>query len=158
GHVRSARGLLSLPPAPRRGVQQGTFADDSAMMDPTTLEGLLAHAEARTTPHGLSVVIPPAWVVATESRLSYATLIRLAECCREHHWRRDIVPRAPHLDSIVVRCEAEFRSPVVVGAHLMIDYQVVRVGARSYDCSFAFRSASSSEPHGRVRITSVFYD
>ncbi|HKT40506.1 MAG TPA: hypothetical protein VJR48_19190, partial [Ktedonobacterales bacterium] len=74
----------------------------TAMMQPTTLEGLLAEGGVRCFAGGLEVEVQRAWIVAGEDRLAYTAIVRLVECCREWHWQSDILPHAGGalLDSI----------------------------------------------------------
>lgn len=129
-------------------------------MDPITLEQLISTEVVEMLPDGLRVAIASSWIVPGEDRLSYTSAIRLAECCREHHWRTDFARLAPRLDSIVSRCIAAFRKPMLVDSHLEVRYAVTRVGRRSYDCTVAFLGLDEdvAERRGDVVLTSVFYD
>lgn len=129
-------------------------------MEPATLRELICgNDEIHLTPKGIRLLIHRAWVVPSEDRLSYASAIRLAECCREHHWNQDIAILAPHIDSVVTRCEAIFRTPLVVGTQIEITYAITRVGCRSYDCQFSFHISGQTDnpPLAVVTLTNVFY-
>lgn len=130
------------------------------MMEPTTLDALLATSGAWLLPRGLKLTVSPAWVVPGEDRLSYASLIRLCECCREYHWRRDVIIHEPRLDSIVVQCTANFKSPILVGSNIEVRYAVTRVGDHSYDCTVAIAplDVGRGAPHALIVLTSAFYD
>lgn len=130
------------------------------MMEPTTLEGLLATPGIELISAGFRLVVPDSWIVSGENRLSYASAIRLAECCREYHWKRDLEKLAPNLDSIVVRCDAKFTNPVILGSHIELLDAVTRVGKRSYECVVTIRPAGGRvfPQYARVELTNVFYD
>lgn len=130
------------------------------MMEPTTLAGLIATPSVEMTPKGIRVDVLDSWIVPGENRLSYASAIRLAECCREYHWRRDLAVLAPSLDSIVVRCDANFTNPVIVGTRIQLLYAVTRINGRSYECTITIGPAgcAGSTCLARVVLTNVFYD
>lgn len=130
------------------------------MMDPATLDSLLLLLDVDILPNGLRLVVPHSWIVADEDRLSYSSAIRLAECCREHHWKQDLASIADKLDSVVVQCNASFASPVITGSHIEVRYAITRVGSRSYDCTICICPVGSevSTSHVQVVLTNVFYD
>lgn len=109
------------------------------MMTPPTLTGLQAEGGVRLRARGLEIETRPAWVVPGESRLSATTLLRLVECCREHHWQSDIVPAAAGqpVDSITKSINAEFFQPVPVPGTALITYAVTHVRGRGYELRFA---------------------
>lgn len=130
------------------------------MMEPTTLDGLLATPGATVFPEGIRVVVSDSWIVSGEDRLSYASVIRLAECCREHHWKQDLASLAAKLDSVVGRCDASFMKPVIAGSRIELCYAVTRVGERSYECTITIGPVGryGAIPQARIVLTNVFYD
>ena len=60
-------------------------------MEPTVLENFIQNENVELLPDGIRVIVNPAWIVAGEDRLSYTTMIRLVEYCREHHWKTDVL-------------------------------------------------------------------
>src|SRR5438067_7182998 len=103
-------------------------------MDPTSLSSLLDETGVTFTSNGLIVVIQHSWILAGENRLSYTTLLRLIECCREHHWNTDIMPEAKDrsIDSITRSISGSFIRPIIVGDTISITYRVVEIRRRAY--------------------------
>lgn len=129
------------------------------MMEPATLQALLAIPSTEIMPDGLRVTIHREWIIPNEDRLSYASAIRLAECCRELHWKRDIRELAPTLDSIVVRCAADFMHPIITGSRIQIRNAITRIGRSCYDCTIEMISVGSTEHilYSVITLTNVFY-
>ncbi len=128
-------------------------------MGPTTLDGLRALCSVIMHEEGLELVVPGAWVVQGEKRLSYVTIARLAECCREYHWLKDIAPLDSHADSVVVECRGSFLKPVPPETSIGVYYRVVRVGGRSYDLLVELVDArGQGNLYARVTTTNVFFD
>lgn len=129
------------------------------MMTPVTLAGLLAEGGVRLHPRGLEIEARRAWVVPGEDRLSATTLLRLVECCREHHWQTDILPAAAGqpVDSITKSINAEFVQPVPVPGTVLLDYAVMQVRSRSYEMRFAIRLPDGSLC-ATVTMVQVFFD
>lgn len=127
-------------------------------MEPTTLRALLDSGAVELTSNGLRGVAQPAWIVAGEDRLSYTTLVRLIECCREHHWNADIAPLADAgaLDSITKSLNATFLHPVLAGSPFTITYEVGEVRTRAYRLRFAVEATGGLCAVGE--LVSVFYD
>jgi acyl-CoA thioesterase FadM len=128
-------------------------------MNPTTLKALLIDTDVRPTAEGLHGVARPTWIVEGEDRLSYTTLVRLVECCREHHWNTDILPcpGAQTLDSITKSLAAEFLHPVRVGSVFTIIYRIIEVRTRSYSLRFDI-IAQPDVLCARFDVVCVFYD
>ncbi len=129
-------------------------------MEPTTLARLIKETDVALSERGFSLWIPSRWVVPGEDRLSYTTIICLVECCREHHWKKDILPHTQKttLDSICRKISADFLSPVDVRIRAQVDYFVTRVGTTSYDLAFEIRNCGMDTASARVHIRSVFFD
>src|SRR5690348_15053598 len=132
----------------------------TTMMQPTTLEGLLAEGGVRRFAGGLEVEVRRAWIVAGEDRLAYTAIVRLVECCREWHWQSDILPHAggAPLDSITKSFAGVFDHPIAVGSLLQITYQVIDARARSYQLRFQLTTLHPDQQCASLEMVSVFYD
>lgn len=126
-------------------------------MEPTSLLHFLRDGSLAVTADGLAATVSQTWVIEGEDRLSYIGILRLVECCREHHWHRDILPlcRAP-IDSILVKCEAAFRRPILVGAQVSLKYTVISVGTKSYDLEFNVTLSDAGGDCATVKMRCVF--
>jgi len=126
----------------------------------TTLRRLLGEDGIALLPNGLSVTVHPSWIVEGEDRLSYTTLIRLIECCREHHWSRDILPRATNtaIDSITKSVSGEFIRPIPVGCVVSITYEITEVRSRGYALEFRVWDEGDQQLFAIVSLVSVFFD
>lgn len=133
---------------------------NTTMMQPTTLEGLLAEGGVRCFAGGLDVEVRRAWIVAGEDRLAYTAIVRLVECCREWHWQSDILPHAGDapLDSITKSFAAEFTHPIALGSLLRITHQVIDVRPHSYRLRFALTTLHPEQLCATLEMVSVFYD
>lgn len=129
------------------------------MMTPATLSALLAEGGVRLRPDGFEVETRRAWVVPGEDRLSATTILRLVECCREHHWQTDIVPSATGqpVDSITKSISAEFYQPAPVPGAVHITYAVTQVRGRGYELRFAVRLPDGTLC-ATVTMVQVFFD
>lgn len=129
-------------------------------MDPTTLSGLVAEGGVELAPGGLLVQTKAQWIVPGEDHLSYTTLTRLAECCREHHWASDILPAAAGtpIDAIARAFQATFSTPVLAGARIWIGYRPELARSRQYDLIIEVFDEFRSRLHARFTINCVFYD
>ncbi|HEY1387478.1 MAG TPA: thioesterase family protein [Ktedonobacterales bacterium] len=132
----------------------------TTMMQPTTLEGLLAEGGVRRFAGGLEVEVRRAWIVAGEDRLAYTAIVRLVECCREWHWQSDILPHAggAPLDSITKSFTAEFSHPIALGSLLRITHQVIDARPRSYRLRFELTTLQPGQRCAMLEMVSVFYD
>ena len=129
-------------------------------MDTTSLSNLIEEGGVVCNPEGLTVAIKPSWIVDGESRVSYTTLVRLVECCREHHWNTDILSRtqgAP-LDSITKSITGEFMHPIPSGSTISITYQVTEVREKGYSLKFTIRNLSERTLSTQMNLVCVFYD
>ena len=132
----------------------------TTMMQPTTLEGLLAEGGVRCFAGGLDVAVRRACIVAGEDRLAYTAIVRLVECCREWHWQSDILPHAggAPLDSITKSFAAEFSHPIALGSLLRITHQVIDARPRSYRLRFELTTLQPEQHCATLEMVSVFYD
>ncbi|MGH2414980.1 MAG: acyl-CoA thioesterase, partial [Microcystaceae cyanobacterium] len=129
-------------------------------MEPTSLKRLLEEDGVTCTPEGLILKIHPDWVIEGEDRLSYTTLIRLIECCREHHWNTDILSRANGtlVDATSKSIAGEFTRSILVGSAIAITYQVTEVRSKGYALKFEVRDALEQTLYATFKMVSVFYD
>lgn len=131
-------------------------------MDPTRLEDLLAEplAEVRLHEQGMAVRTLASWVVPNEDHLSYTTITRLIECCREHHWAHDLVATADGtpVEAIARDFSATFYQPVPIGVVIDITYEVYTVRSRAYQIRFTVRDAAHRIVYARSLLTCIFYD
>lgn len=129
-------------------------------MEPTSLNRLLEESDVTCTPSGLTVTIHPHWIIEGEDRLSYTTLTRLIECCREHHWNTDIIPIAEDspIDSITKSITGEFTKAIPVGSVVSITCRVAEVRRRGYRLEFEVCNATDQTLHAEFDMVSVFYD
>jgi acyl-CoA thioesterase FadM len=131
-------------------------------MELTTLKHLLKTGHATCDQSGLTVTIPPSWVVSGEDRLSYTTLVRLIECCREYHWQKDILSRTNtnnvRLDSICKSLTCDFISPILIGSTISISYSINEVRRKGYSMRFEVRDNSDGRLCATFEQISVFYE
>jgi len=129
-------------------------------LDTTSLEKLKQTEEIAFMNDGIIVAVKDSWIVKGEDRLSYTTLIRLIECCREYHWQNDIVPVAlgNALDSICKSITCNFISPITVGSRVFIKYQITNVREKSYALKFELFQTGSNKLCAECILVSVFYD
>ncbi len=129
-------------------------------MDPTNLFRLMETGCIVCRPDGLSVRIHPSWIVEGEDRLSYASLIRLIEGCREYHWNIDILPKANDttVDSILKSITGNFSNPISAMRLITITYSVTDVRSKSYTLRFTVRDGEDQTLYAEFDLVSVFYD
>ncbi len=136
-------------------------------MRPTQLRALLDEGSLWRDGGGLAGVARQAWIVEGEDRLSYTTIVRLVECCREHHWEVDIAPHvaaaaeaaeATSLDSITKSLSCEFLHPVAVNSDFSITYRITEVRTHSYRLTFELRDWAPDRVCARIDMVCVFYD
>lgn len=128
-------------------------------MKPTSLKLLMQEGVTSREEDGLIVQIKPSWVVGGEKRVSYTTIVRLVECCREHHWNIDIVSRDKTnvLDSITKSLECEFLRSIPVETKIYITYGIKEVRTRGYSIEFQIRDVTKELLFARIIMVSVFY-
>lgn len=129
-------------------------------MDITSLSRLLEEGGVTYNSDGLTVTIHPSWIIEGEDRLSYTTLVRLVECCREHHWNIDILSRAEGVpvDSICKSITGQFVSAIPVGSMVSITYRVAGVRRKGYSLKFEVRDAADGTLRAEFELVSVFFD
>src|SRR6266511_788553 len=129
-------------------------------MRPTTLQHLLNTKHVTMIDYGIQIKNQTKWVVSGESHLSYTTLTRLVECCREYHWQTDIAPylASSSIDSICKSISAKFLRPVLVSSTVKIIYKVKQVRNRSYELLFKICGVDLQNIYALFNIVLVFYN
>lgn len=129
-------------------------------METTSLVNLLKEEGVTQTPNGLILTIHPSWIVEGEDRLSYTTLIRLIECCREYHWQNDITSKCGEtlVDSTCKTLTANFIKAIPVESRISINYYVIEVRRKGYLLKFTVTNAEDQTLYAELEIVSIFYD
>ena len=129
-------------------------------MKPITLKELKQQYEIDFTGNGLELEIVAKWVVDGEDRLSYTSLIRLIECCREYHWETDInsLIEKHELDSITKTISVEFSKPIFIGNRIAITYRIIEVRNRGYSLGFQIDNITLKNVSAQCYMVSVFYN
>jgi acyl-CoA thioesterase FadM len=131
---------------------------DTPSMLPVFLRELELAGAARAADGEVAFPIDRRWCAPGEDRLGYCGVVRLMECVRELHWRHDVSPRYPHLDTISRSLDLELVRPLIAGSEVRGTYTVVDVGSRSYTLEILLRDGSAAEELARGSLVSVFYD
>jgi len=130
-------------------------------MEPTSLNMLMQTGCVVADLNGLTITIPPSWIIEGEDRLSYTTLVRLIECCREYHWQTDILPKINSnisLDSICKSIYGEFISPILVDSVISITYLITDIRRKGYSLRFEVRNTENQTLCAKFDLVSIFYD
>jgi len=129
-------------------------------MEVTTLARLIDEGCVSCAADALTITITPSFIVAGEDRLSYTSLIRLIEGCREYHWQADIAPliKTTSLDTICRSLTAQFVKVILVGTTVRIEWKITEVRNRAYTVRFDVRDARASYLCAQCDLVSVFYD
>lgn len=108
------------------------------LLKPIRLIDLLGEPGSEIISDGLRLLPTRSWVVDGEDRLSYTTLTRLVECCREYHWREDIenLIGKGDLDSITKSISANYFHPILIGKKIIIRYKIEQVRKKGYTVKF----------------------
>jgi len=105
-------------------------------MDTTTYKKLCSETQVNEYDDGIEIFLQDSWIVDGEHRISYTTIIRLIECCREYHWLKDTKGCEESIDSICAHIDIKFRRPLSGNARAVIKYKVIRVFDRKYIVDF----------------------
>lgn len=107
-------------------------------MDTTTLQNLISNSNVFLDVDGIEITAEKSWVVDNEYYLSYTTLIRLIECCREHHWNKDIKPklREKDIDTTCRSINIKFSKSIRLSKRFKIKYKISKVTKYTYDAVF----------------------
>lgn len=131
-------------------------------MEPISFDRLIKTSCVKCNQDGLTVNVPPSWIVDGEDRLSYSSLVRLIECCREYHWQKDILSKINkndiHLDSICKSLSGDFINPIFVGSKVFISYSINEVRRKGYSLKFEVRNATNSILSAEFILVSIFYN
>jgi acyl-CoA thioesterase FadM len=127
-------------------------------MLPIFLRELEAAGAAKAVGSQVIFVIKAHWCAPGEDRLGYCGVVRLMECVRELHWRKDVSLAYPEVDTITKSLDLEFLEPLAVEAEVTGAYAVADVGSRSYVLEIVLRDGVTSHELARGRLVSVFYD
>ncbi len=124
-------------------------------MDTTSYDSLASETLIVPLPSGMRVLTRNDWTVPGEQQLSWTSLVRLIECCRELQWQRDVASGGA-IESTTRAFEAAFAAPILAGAEVEIRYEVETIGQQSYGLRFRI------ECEGAVSVTArmvlVFLD
>lgn len=128
-------------------------------MRPLSLADMEQAGYAQAEGPRLLVRIPTDWPADGEKRIGYVSILRLVECARELHWRRDVAPHADiaRLDPITKSATADFARPIMADAQVTCEYAVTWLRPRSY----GLRVNIADEDGGtlaRVDLASVWVD
>jgi acyl-CoA thioesterase FadM len=126
-------------------------------MDITTITALKLETKVIEKKDGISVFIPSYWVVSGEDRVSYTTIIRLVECCREYHWEKDVICHNSILDSICGSLSSRFIKAIEVNSTIHIKYSIKDVKKNRYLLEFIITN-ENNDICCSIEITSFFYD
>ncbi len=131
-------------------------------MQPTTFAQLNQKGYVLAANYGIFIRVQPTWVISGENHLSYTTLTRLAECCREYHWEKDILPLIynSNIDSICKSLNAEFIKPVPIESRIFLKYEIGNVKHKSYELNIKILDANNKkdqEIYAIFNIILVFY-
>jgi acyl-CoA thioesterase FadM len=129
-------------------------------MEITSLRDLVSSGTVEVTADGIIVKVTSDMVIAGEDRLSYTTILRLVECCREFHWEKDVLPSfdSGSTDSICRSVSARFRRPALVGMSIQISYHVTHVDEREYGLTFSLNNIADCQLCADVKLDNVFFD
>ena len=128
-------------------------------MKPITLfEFTEKYGDINFVSNGYEVTVQPSWIVDGEHRLSYTTIVRLIEFCREHHWSKDIRPFVrDNLDSITKSFSCDFKKPIETDSRISVVYKIAEVRDRSYRMVFEISKVRDSQLCVKSEMVSVFY-
>lgn len=136
------------------------MSSDANTMKPITFTELYQKYSIQLTSNGIVLQVDSDWVVDNEERLSYTTMTRLVECCREYHWQLDILPHVIEnsIDSITKSLTAEFYNPIYINTPMKISYYVTEVRRKGYSLTFNLGHANQQSINARFTMVNVFYD
>lgn len=124
-------------------------------MDLTTFDNLKRTTFVNEKKNGINVFIPSSWVVDGENRVSYTTIIRVVECCREYHWNKDM--KNKNIDSICGSINAKFIKPIEVNVTIYISYSIKDISDNKYKLLFNVTD-ENGETYCFIEMISFFYN
>lgn len=128
------------------------------MLKPISYNQFLQKSKAEQLARGFRFVVMREWIIDGEDRLSYTTLTRIVEFCREYHWKNDISQQWGNLDTIIKAFSAEFFKPILVNQVVEIEYRVKEVRRKGYSMIFQLTDANHGIMFAEYSIVSVFFD
>ena len=128
-------------------------------MQPTTLDQLKKLGYVDLLSDGIRIRIDSTWVISGESHLSYTTITRMVECCREHHWEKDITSlfSGKYIDSICKSMNVEFLKPIPLDIAIQIKYRVLNIRSKGYELYFKITDNQNHEMEEIFAIFSVVF-
>ena len=127
-------------------------------LKPITFDQFMAEDGIECQPGVIVLSVSPSWVVNGEDRLSYTTIIRIIECCREYHWNTEIKKVDPKIDSICKSVTARFSKPILIGTTIRVVWQVTDLRQKSYTLRFTITDRGGEKSFAECDLVSVFYD
>ena len=89
--------------------------------------------------NGYKVKIEKPMIISGESRLSYVTIMRIIENCREIHWEYDIIKNNTdkiQIDSICKNIYVDYFKPITIDTVILVTYKILNVKESSYELLF----------------------
>lgn len=128
-------------------------------LKPIVLSDLLKEHNVSIYSDGIKFTANLNWVVDGEDRLSYTTLTRLVECCREYHWNKDVetINKSADLDSITKSVSANYFHPVYLNVPILISYQVIEVRSKGYCVKFIIANEDGSIIYAEYSLILIFF-
>lgn len=131
-------------------------------METTELKDFLLEERVSCLSDGFLFTAQSSWVVPGENRLSYTTMVRIVECCREYHWEKDIQARLGdsklNIDSITKAISGNFYRPILVGQEVKLSYKIEGVRSKGYSLRFKLTDVYSDVEYCEIILVCVFYD
>ena len=117
---------------------------------------LLENGNVELLNNGLTFEIKKNWIIKGENRLSYISIMKLIEYCREYHWEKDFLSIDKTLDSITKEIHTYFNKPLFCGNTATIQYKIVFIDTYSYviDFHIYMKEIKTSE----IKMKCVFYN
>ena len=106
--------------------------------------------------NGLTFEIKEDWIIKGENRLSYVSIMKLVEYCREYHWEKDFLSIDNSLDSITKEIHTYFYKPLLCGKSATILYKIHSFNTYSYIIDFQIYSLEIKT--SEIKMECVFYD
>ncbi|MDK2980884.1 MAG: hypothetical protein PWQ55_1231 [Chloroflexota bacterium] len=130
------------------------------MMIPVSLSRLKKDNKIKFTSTGMVFRSKKKWVIKDETRLSYTTLTKLIECCREYHWEKDIQSsfKNHNIDTTCKSFSAQFYKPVSYHSLLSIDYSIVNINKKDYEIKFVICDLYKNIVCSEFLMVQVFID
>ncbi len=129
-------------------------------MDIISFDKLVNEGGVTLVDNNLVIEVKSSWVIDGENRLSYTTLTRLVECCREYHWNLDVLSQVEKasIDSTVISLNAKFFCPIIITSVISIKYKIIDVRHKSYSLVFEVSDKNDGKKCSEFEIVSVFID